>query len=72
MEIEDPKLLQPKNRKRSLNKRSKSFFLVSLFVAFIIYRFTFPEPSVECINDAYHNFTLQPNRKIVESSGPGF
>ena len=72
MEIEDTKLLSRKNGNRTLNKRTKIFFVAALFIAFIIYRFTYLQPALVCINDAYHDFTLNTNRKIVESAGPGF
>jgi hypothetical protein len=43
-----------------------------LLFAYLLYYFAFPQPTVTCINDAYHNFTLQANRALVQSPGPAF
>lgn len=73
MEIEVPEPLAAKQiGGRRLNKRVKATWCLLFFVAALTYRLAFPAPTVACINDAYHNLTLPVNRKLVQSSGPGF
>lgn len=75
MEIEVPEPLAAKSLgqgRRRLNKRIKVTWCLLFFVAALTYRLAYPAPTVACINDAYHNLTLPINRKLVQSTGPGF
>jgi hypothetical protein len=54
------------------NRNVKIAATLLLFIAFVVYRCSFPGVVTDCINDAYHNFSINLNRDLVQQAGPAF
>ena len=57
--------------KRQYSRVLKGIIVVGFIIGFVLYRVLFPQPLVECIYDAYFDWTIHANRGLVTHPNRG-